>query len=342
MGFVRRRGKTGERDAVDVNGLVVHAPAPPVGGPHIGPGSHAELRIWCDWGAGGRMLAGRMRLTEAHWLVPGMEVPVLLDPDKPERFEVQWDRVPSMEARAAANDPALADPIAARRRVASVLGLARSETGSSRTEAVERALADAARRSAPPGWQCAVVIIATIRGRRVITGDADNASSHDMITYTKGSDAVLSVNVAGRRPYALFVHHFKCEVDLLETEWQPLPALVSADSPSEFEILWDEVPSHDRQLQDRIAGSIAAQQERSAMVADFSQAQMAALNQLPHVAHEPGASSAAADLGALRSDLVSMAAENARRTLQFVQDPEMRKMLIEQYRAAGIDVGVDS
>src|SRR4029077_5865957 len=101
-----------------------------------------------------RVLAGRMRLTEAHWLVPGMEVPVLLDPDKPERFEVQWDRVPSMEARAAANDPALADPIAARRRVASVLGLTRSETGSSRTEAVERALADAAGRSAPPGWQC--------------------------------------------------------------------------------------------------------------------------------------------------------------------------------------------
>jgi hypothetical protein len=25
-----------------------------------------------------------------------------------------------------------------------------------------------------------------------------------------------------------------------------------------------------------------------------------------------------------------------------VQDPEMRKMLIEQYRAAGIDVGIDS
>ena len=280
MGFVRRRGKTGERDAVEVNGLVVHAPAPPVGGPHVGPGSHAELRIWCDWGAGERVLAGRMRLTEAHWLVPGMQVPVLLDPDKPERFEVQWDRVPSMEARAAANDPALADPIAARRRVASVLGLTRSETGSSRTERVERALADAARRSAPPGRQCAIVIIATIRGRRVIIGDADNASSHDMITYRKGSDAVLSVNVAGRRPYAVFAYRFKCQVDLLEPEWEPLPALVSADSPSEFEILWNEVPSHDRQLHDRVAASIAAQQERATMIADFSRAQMAALTSL--------------------------------------------------------------
>ena len=37
--------------------------------------------------------------------------------------------------------------------------------------------------------------------------------------------------------------------------------------------------------------------------------------------------------------MVGVAAENARRTLRFVQDPEMRRMLIEQYRAAaGIDI----
>ncbi len=334
MGFVRRRGSTGERDAVAVNALVLQAAAPPVGGPSIGPGSHGGLRIWCDWGAGGRVLDGKMRLTEAHWLALGMDVPVLIDPDKPERFEVQWDRVPSMEARAAANDPALADPIAARRRVAGALALTRSETGSSRTERVERAVADAARRAAPAGRVSAVVIIAAIRGRRVILGDAENAATHDAITYRRGSDAVLSVNVAGRRPYAVFVPRFKCEVDLLEPMWQPLPALVSADSPSEVEILWDEVPGRDRQVQDRVAGSIAAQQERAAIVADFSRAQMAALNQLPHVDHEPGAS----DPSAPGSDMAGLAAENARRTLQFVQDPKMRRMLIEQYRAAGINI----
>jgi hypothetical protein len=31
-----------------------------------------------------------------------------------------------------------------------------------------------------------------------------------------------------------------------------------------------------------------------------------------------------------------LAADNAKRTLQFVQDPAQRRMLIEQYRAAGI------
>jgi hypothetical protein len=31
-----------------------------------------------------------------------------------------------------------------------------------------------------------------------------------------------------------------------------------------------------------------------------------------------------------------MAADNAKRTLQFVQDPAQRQMLVEKYRAAGI------
>jgi hypothetical protein len=37
-----------------------------------------------------------------------------------------------------------------------------------------------------------------------------------------------------------------------------------------------------------------------------------------------------------------LAADNARPALQHVQDPAMRKMLIDQYRAAGIDVGEDA
>jgi hypothetical protein len=250
-----------------------------------------------------------MRLTEAHWLALGMEVPILLDPAEPERFEVQWDQVQSMEARAAANDPALADPIAARRRVATVLGLTRTDTGHRRTDRVERALADVAGRPAPAGWLCAVVIIASIRGRRVILGDSENAATHDAITYRRGSDAVLSVNVAGRRPYAVFAPRFKCEVDLLDPFWEPLPALVPAESPSTVEVRWDEVSDHDQQVRDRIAGSIATQQDRAALVADFS-----------------------------RVDMAGLAAENARRTLHYVQDPKMKKMLIEQYRAAGIDI----
>jgi hypothetical protein len=37
-----------------------------------------------------------------------------------------------------------------------------------------------------------------------------------------------------------------------------------------------------------------------------------------------------------------LAADSARRALQYVRDPAMRKMLIDQYRAAGIDIGEDA
>jgi hypothetical protein len=158
-------------------------------------------------------------------------------------------------------------------------------------------------------------LIATIRGRRRIVGDSENASTHDQVTYARESAAVLAVNVPGRAPYAVYVTRFKCEVDLLEPLWMPLPALVSDVAPTEVEILWDEVPSHEAQLADRVAGSRAAQQARAAQVAQS----------LP----EP-------------SQMKQFAADNAKRALQYVQDPAMRKMLIDQYRAAGIDVDEDA
>jgi hypothetical protein len=350
MGFVRR-GRAADGQTVAVSGLVLEAPAPPVGGPAIGPGSHAEMRIWCDWGEGGRALSSRMRLNEAHWLVLGMEVPVLLDPARPEKFSLDWERIPPMDVRVAAGDPALADPIAARRRVAQALGLSSSETGTWRTERVERALANAAGLAAPAGRLRAVAIIATIRGRRVIVGDADNVSSHDSVSFRRPSDAVLSVMLPGRRPYAVFVPRFSCSVDLLDPFWQPLPALVSATDPSAVAVVWEEVPREDAQLQERIAGSLAAQQERVAMVAEFGRAQLAALGQpgggAPPAAAPPAAdwsaqsaqmAPAAADWSAQSAQMARLAADNARRTLQYIQDPAMRSLLISQYRAAGIEI----
>jgi hypothetical protein len=88
-----------------------------------------------------------------------------------------------METRAAAGDPALADPVAARRSVAHALGLTQAGTGSARTERVQRALERAGTQSAPPGKLRAVVLIATIRGRRPIVGDPENAATHDQVTY---------------------------------------------------------------------------------------------------------------------------------------------------------------
>jgi hypothetical protein len=321
VGFFGRRHAP-DRDqatAATTTGLVIEAAAPPEGTPSIGPGSNAPLRILADLGSGRRCYDARIRMTEAHWLVPGMDVEVMLDPDHPDRFEVVWDSIPSMEARAASGDPALADPVAARRRVAHALGLTQADTGTARTERVERALEHAGSTPAPPGKQRAVALIATIRGRRRIVGDPENAATHDQVTYKRASAAVLAMNVPGQAPYALYVPRFKCEVDLLEPLWMPLPALVSAVDPTDVEILWAEVPGHDAQLMDRVAGSVAAQQARTAQVDQFAR-------------------------GALpdRSQMQQLAADSAKRALQYVQDPAMRKMLIDQYRAAGIEVGDDA
>jgi hypothetical protein len=296
--------------------LVVEAAAPPEGGPSLGPGSNGPLRIMADLGSGSRLYDAKIRMNEAHWLVPGMDVEVKLDPTHPDRFEIDWESVLSMEARVAAGDPALADPVAARRKVAHALGLTQADTGTARTERVQRALEQAGTQSPPPGKQRAVVLISTIRGRRRIAGDSENAATHDQVTYKRDSAAVLAVNVPGRSPYAVYVPRFKCEVDLLEPLWTALPALVSDFDPTDVEILWNEVPGHDAQLMDRVAGAHAAQQARAAMVDAF------AGQAIP----DP-------------SQMQQLAADSARRALQYVRDPAMRKMLIDQYRAAGIDIG---
>jgi hypothetical protein len=320
VGFLGRRHGPDQKQVTTLTttALVVEAAAPPEGGPSLGPGSNGPLRIMADLGSGRRLYDGKIRMTESHWLVPGMDVEVTLDPNHPDRFEIDWESVPSMETRAAAGDPALADPVGARRKVAHALGLTQSDTGTARTERVQRALEQVGNKSAPPGKLRAVVLIATIRGRRRIVGDSENAATHDQVTYRRDSAAVLSVNVPGRPPYAVYVRRFKCEVDLLEPLWMPLPALVSAVDPTEVEILWNEFRGHDAQLMDRIAGSQATRQDRAAQADAF------AGGGLP----EP-------------SQMHRLAADSARRALQYVQDPAMRKMLIDQYRAAGIDVSED-
>jgi hypothetical protein len=148
--------------------------------------------------------------------------------------------------------------VAARRKVAHALGLTQADTGTARSERVQRALEQAGTQSSPPGKLRAVVLISTIRGRRRIVGDSENAATHDQVTYARDSAAVLAVNVPGRAPYAVHVRRFKCAVHLLEPLWMPLPALVSARDPTDVEILWNDVPRHEAQLMDRVVGSRAA------------------------------------------------------------------------------------
>ena len=106
MGFLGRRGGPGREHHATTTALVVEAAAPPEGGPTLGPGANGPLRILADLGSGRRLHDGKIRMTGAHWLVPGMEIEVTYDPDRPDgRFEIDWDALPTMEARAALGRP---------------------------------------------------------------------------------------------------------------------------------------------------------------------------------------------------------------------------------------------
>ena len=304
MGFLRRGSAPDPDRAVRATALVVEASAPPEGSARIGPGSHGSVRVLVDTGSQRRVAEVRVAMSAEQWLVPGMEVQVALDPSRPDRVEIDWTTVPAIEARVAAGDPALADPIGARRKVAHALGMTQRDTGTARTDRFNRAVEHASTLAAPAGRRRAVVLIATIRGRRRIVGDGQNSSTHDQVTYGKDSAAVLSVHVPGQAPYAVYRERFKLGADLLEPLWMPLPALVSDADRADVEIRWDELAGRDQQLSDRVAGS-----------------------------HAPP--SVAAD------QMAQLAVDNAKRALQYVQDPKLRRMLIDQYRAAGIDVGED-
>jgi hypothetical protein len=326
MGFLRRRDRPDGEQIVTAIALVVEATPPPEGGPKIGPGSHAPLRVVTDPGSGSRVFATKVRMTAEHWLAPGIEIPISFDAGDPEGFSVLWEQLPSMEERAAANDPALADPIPARHKAAQALGLTAADTGRSRTERFARTLEQAARQPATAGRLPAVVVIATIRGRRKITGsDADGSGpTHDTLTYQRPSAAVLSVHVPRRAPYAVYAPRFKCEIDLIEPTWMPLPASVATDDPQDIQILWDQVPDHEAQIADRIQGSHAVQQAQG--------------ERIDALREQLGASA----FGQAAPQLQQFAADSAKQALRYVQDPKMRKLLIDQYKAAGIDVGEDA
>ena len=115
MGFFRKGHKPDGAQSATATGLVIDAPAPPEGGPRLGPGAHATGRVQADLGSGSRLFDVKLRMSEEHWLAPGMDVALRFDPEHPNSVAIDWERMPSMEERVAANEPALTDPVAARR-----------------------------------------------------------------------------------------------------------------------------------------------------------------------------------------------------------------------------------
>src|SRR5262249_36455177 len=68
------------------------------------------------------ILVGRQFIMDRdHWLGRGVEIPGADDPQTPGGVGVDWGENPRQGARAAADDPTLADPVATRKRVADQL-----------------------------------------------------------------------------------------------------------------------------------------------------------------------------------------------------------------------------
>ena len=324
--------RVADGDAMRATALVVAADQRPEGG---GPRT-GNVRVVVDPGARQQVLEAELRLDKERWLVPGMDIEVMLSPDRT-TFDVDWDKVPTIEERVAANDPTLADPAGALRKVAHVLGYTQADTGSSRAEHFQQALEEAGRRTPPPGKVRAVVVIVAMRGAMAGASGPDLIGS-DEVSFQRPSATVLSVNVPGRSPYAVYLRTFKIpRTSRTDYTGAGYPALVSQSDPGDVEILWDEVPSVESQVTDRIASGVAlAESRRAAMTEQWQEALAQAGGDAAGGGMSPEGGAALAD--AMGPEMRKLAADSARRALQYVQDPAMRKTMIEQYRAAGIEI----
>ena len=179
--------------------------------------------------------------------------------------------MPTIEERVAANDPTLADPAGALRRVAHALGYTQADTGTSRAEHFEAAVQGAARQTTPPGKLRAVVVVVAMRGAMAGASGPELIGTSE-VSFQLRSAAVLSVNVPRRAPYAVYLREFrfprKSRTDYTGAGY---PALVSQSDPNDVEVLWDEVPSVQSQLSDRIASSMALAESRNAAMTEHWQ-----------------------------------------------------------------------
>ena len=328
--------------------LVVAADAPIDNASWLSRGRHYDgnVRILIDEGSEPMYVARRFRLDEDHWLVAGMEVPVKVDPARPDEFEIEWAGVPSIEERVAANDPVLADPRGARRRVTEaleavgvagpkhlgplpdgigdVLESAEEAKRAATPDRFEESLERAAHEPAPPGKSRAVALVSAITAS-VVPRQADGGGGTDITTSGKRK-TVLAVTVPGSPPYAVLMPKLKHPRMRADVAGSGLPALVSNTDPNDVEILWEELPSVMDQVSRRMSDSFAASQAQAAELESgmMQQVQEAIAEGPPpmpqqNVAHD-------------------MVIQSAKQALRFVQDPAMRKMMIEQYRAAGIEI----
>jgi hypothetical protein len=333
MGLFSKRSVIDE-SWIRCTGLVVSADAPPQHAPAFGPDSYGSITVLVDVaGTGRRQLSAQFRYADDHWLVAGMDVPIAIDPRQPDTFVVDWAGVLPMRQQVEMNHPALADPFAASRRIAGALAVTPSARTAAAYERFQAAVAQAGSLPAPNGRVRGVAMAASVRGRYQSGGADPDGSDQSSVLMMAGSEAVLSVTVPGRAPYAVFVSKFKTPRKHTVLPGEAMPVAVSMSNPQDVEVLWHEMPGLGDQIGARINDAMQANERLAATLGaqmQAAQAQAIAAYQTGG-APPPGAGSVPP---AMRQTMV----ENLRRALAYMPDPAARQMMLNQYRAMGIDI----
>jgi hypothetical protein len=228
--------------SVRTTGLVIGTTDPVDNLLRFGNRNRGWVRVIADVGGDEINAVGRFDLTVKRWLVLGMEIPVTMDPEKPSAFQIDWNSIPSMEDRVAANDPTLVDPLRAQKRAREALlaaSGAAQDPADTTLERFEKAMKDAAEQPAVAGKKRAIVHVAAITATvQTLESPTGHTPAHKKQVSTGRRKAVLSVNIPGQAPYALFRRRFKRPLGFTGLI---VPALVSSSDPSDVDVLWDEL-----------------------------------------------------------------------------------------------------
>jgi hypothetical protein len=237
-----------------------------------------------DLGSGPTAFWSVIALDRDRWLLPGMRVDIDVDPKKiggVNCFDVDYATVPAIRDLVAASDPLVTDPRAARRAALTAKEAAnevvptfrtlfgpgemfhRPQTGPATTvdgwsagcdEAIGRTVSDTGPTS-PAGTTRAVAIVTAMRmrlrdtTRDLFTGQPKPqdgpARGGRFLPASRGNETVLSINVAGQAPWAVFVPDFRSP-DHAPATTNPavypwLPVTVPTGAPGPVTVLWDEV-----------------------------------------------------------------------------------------------------
>lgn len=313
--------------------LVITADAPPQGAPRSGSYSQGSIRVLVDTPAGPhRQLVSTFPFADDHWVAAGMEIPVLLDPARPDAFEVDWGNVPTMQEQVAANAPAVADPFAASRQIAQAAGITPSEKTAAQYERFQKAVDEARTKPAPAGSARAVAMLATVRGRYSSgdTGDDSGGGTGPEVSLMRESSAVLSVAIPGEPPYAVYLPKFKVPRSHIVIPGEPMNVLVKTADRQDVEILWAELPQIGEQITARASDSAAANSKLMSAMSEQIEAATAAAAASPDGPNMAGTGMPPA----MREMLIG----NLKRSLMYVNDPARRQQMIDQYKTMGLEI----